>query len=120
MRLIYTLFLNGYGYRQIKKHLKSNHIKTVTGQDIWSTSTIDRILSNEKYVGNVISQKTYTKDFLNGKQVKNNGELPQYFIENNHQAIISKDIFDEVQKEKARRSLKAEESLGILQISKKD
>jgi len=116
VKLIYTLFLDGYGYRQIKKHLESNHIKTVTGKDVWSTSTIDRILSNEKYVGNIISQKTYTKDFLTGKQVKNNGELPQYFIENNHQPIILKDIFDEVQKEKARRSLKSEQSLGILQI----
>lgn len=73
----------------------------------WSTSTIDRILSNEKYIGSVISQKTYTKDFLNGKQVKNNGEPPQYFIENNHEAIIPKEIFDKVQAEKARRSIKA-------------
>lgn len=116
MKLIYSLFLDGNGYRQIKKHLESNHIKTVTGKNIWSTSTIDRILSNEKYAGNVISQKTYTKDFLSGKQVKNNGELPQYFIENNHQPIIPKDIFDEAQKEKDRRSLKAEQLLAMLQM----
>ena len=65
--LILTKFLDGYGYRQIKKHLESNHTKTAIGKGIWSTSTIDRIFNNEKYVGSVISQKTYTKDFLNGK-----------------------------------------------------
>lgn len=112
VRLVYTLFLDGYGYRQIKKHLENNNIKTATGKDVWSTSTIDRILSNEKYVGSVISQKTYTKDFLTGKQVKNNGELPQYLIENNHDGIISKDMFEMVQEEKNRRSIKAEQLLG--------
>lgn len=111
VRLIYTLFLDGYGYRQIKKHLESNNIKTITGKDVWSTSTVDRILSNEKYVGRVISQKTYTKDFFTGKQVKNKGELPQYLIENNHDGIVSKDMFEMVQEEKNRRSIKAEQLL---------
>lgn len=107
VKLIYSLFLEGHGYRQIKKHLEDNHIKTVTGKETWSTSTIDRILSNEKYIGNVLSQKTFIKDFLKGKQVKNSGELPQYLIENNHDAIIPRDIFEQVQEEKRSRSTKA-------------
>ena len=64
-----------------------------TGKVEWSTSTIDRILSNEKYVGTVLSQKSYVVNCLTHKQVKNNGELPMYLMENNHEAIISKEVF---------------------------
>ncbi|PYG87233.1 DNA invertase Pin-like site-specific DNA recombinase [Ruminiclostridium sufflavum DSM 19573] len=100
VRLIYDLFLKGYGCRKIKSYLKKNGVKTVTGKAEWSTSTIDRILSNEKYVGTVLSQKSYVENCLTHKQVKNNGELSMYFIENNHDAIISKEIFEEVQRRK--------------------
>lgn len=75
-------------------------VKTVTGKDFWSTSTIDRILSNEKYVGDVLMQKSFTEDFLTGKHKKNEGELDMYFIENNHKAIIDRDVFEAVQKRK--------------------
>lgn len=97
VRLIFSLFLKGYGCRKIKRHLEENNIKTVSGKCSWSTSTIDRILRNEKYIGNVLMQKTFTTNFLSGKQVKNNGELEQYFIENNHEPIIEKEAFDKVQ-----------------------
>ena len=83
VRLIYDMFLKGYGYRKIKAFLEENHIKTVTGKDTWSTSTIDRILSNEKYVGHVLLQKTYVEDFLTRKQIKNDGKIAQYLVENN-------------------------------------
>ncbi|MCB8818367.1 recombinase family protein [Desulfosporosinus shakirovi] len=100
VRLIYDLYLKGCGYRKIKSYLEKNGIKTVTGKVEWSTSTIDRILSNEKYIGTVLSQKSYVENCLTHKQVKNNGDLPMYLIENNHEAIISKEIFDEVQRRK--------------------
>lgn len=101
VRRIYDLYLKGYGCRKIKSYLEENGIKTVTGKDEWSTSTIDRILSNDKYVGTVLFQKTYVENCLTHKQVKNNGKLPMYLIENSHEAIISKEVFEEVQRRKA-------------------
>lgn len=103
VRKIFELYLNGFGVRKIKKYLEENEIKTVTGKAVWSTSTIDRILSNEKYVGDVLMQKSFTEDFLTGKRKKNKGELEMYFIENNHEAIISRELFDKVQKKKQKK-----------------
>ena len=71
-----------------------------TGKETWSTSTIDRMLSNEKYIGQVLIQKTYTPDFLTGKQEKNDGALSMFLVENAHEAIIDKDTFEKVQKMK--------------------
>lgn len=101
VRLIFDLYLKGSGCRKIKYYLEKNDIKTVTGKAEWSTATIDRILSNEKYAGTVLSQKTYVENCLTHKQVKNNGELPMYLMENNHEAIISKETFKEVQRRKS-------------------
>ena len=75
VRLIFNLYVQGNGVRKIKKYLESHGIKTVTGKAEWSTSTIDRMLSNEKYVGQVLMQKTYTPDFLTGKK-RTVGSLP--------------------------------------------
>ena len=102
VRIIFELYLKGFGVRRIKKFLEENGIKTVTGKDVWSTSTIDRILSNEKYVGDVLMQKSFTEDFLTGKRSKNEGELSMYFIENDHEAIIEREIFEAVQKRKTK------------------
>lgn len=102
VRKIFELYLSGFGVRKIKKYLEENNIKTVTGKEIWSTSTIDRILSNEKYVGDVLMQKSFTEDFLTGKRKKNNGELDMYFIKDNHEGIVSGEMFEEVQMRKER------------------
>lgn len=102
VRKIFELYLKGFGVRRIKKFLEENGIKTVTGKDVWSTSTIDRILSNEKYVGDVLMQKSFTEDFLTGKRRKNEGELAKYFIENDHKAIIEREIFEAVQERKTK------------------
>ena len=103
VRKIFELYLNGWGVRKIKKYLEENGIKTVTGKDVWSTSTIDRILSNEKYVGDVLMQKSFTEDFLTGKRKKNEGEIDMYFIESDHEAIVSREAFETVQKRKAKQ-----------------
>ncbi len=103
VRKIFELYLNGWGVRKIKKYLEENGIKTVTGKDVWSTSTIDRILSNEKYVGDVLMQKSFTEDILTGKRKKNEGELDMYFIENDHEAIVSRNTFTMVQKKKNKK-----------------
>lgn len=99
---IFDLYIQGNGVRKIKKYLESHGIKTVTGKTEWSTSTIDRMLSNEKYVGQVLMQKTYTPDFLTGKQVKNTGQKEMYLVENAHEPIIDQETFDKVQKMKGQ------------------
>ena len=81
-------------------YLEENGIKTVTGKSEWSTSTIDRMLSNEKYMGNLLLQKTCTPDFLTGKQKKNCGEQSMFLVENAHEPIVSKEIFEDVQRRK--------------------
>ena len=102
VRKIFSLYLDGNRVRKIKRYLEENGIKTVTGKTKWSTSTIDRILSNEKYMGNLLLQKIYTPDFLAGKQKKNCGEQSMFLVENAHEAIVSKEIFEEVQRRKNR------------------
>ena len=97
VRLIFNLYVQGNGIRKIKKYLETHEIKTVTGKAEWSTSTIDRMLSNEKYVGRVLMQKTYTPDFLTGKKEKNCGQLAMYIVENAHEPIIDRETFDRVQ-----------------------
>ena len=102
VRKIFELYIQGNGVRKIKKYLESHGIKTVTGKTEWSTSTIDRMLSNEKYVGQVLMQKTYTPDFLTGKQVKNTGQKEMYLVENAHEPIIDQETFDKAQKMKGQ------------------
>ena len=102
VRKIFELYIQGNGVRKIKKYLEFHGIKTVTGKTEWSTSTIDRMLSNEKYVGQVLMQKTYTPDFLTGKQVKNTGQKEMYLVENAHEPIIDQETFDKVQKMKGQ------------------
>lgn len=78
-------------------------ILTGAGGKKWHTSTINKILRNEKYIGDALLQKTYTTDFLNKTRVKNNGLVPQYYVEGDHEAIIPKDIYLQVQEELVRR-----------------
>ena len=72
----------------------------------WSRSTIEGILRNEKYIGDALLQKTYVTDCISKKVKKNNGELPQYYVKDNHPAIIERNIFTQVQEELARRNSK--------------
>jgi len=104
VRRIFRLYLEGSSILQITKILETDRIKTVTGKDKWYTSTIEKILKNEKYMGDVLQQKTYTVDFLTKKRVNNTGIVPQYYIEDDHEAIIPKELFYRVQEERARRA----------------
>ncbi len=100
VRKIFDLYIHGNGVRKIKRYLEEHGIKTVTGKAEWSTSTIDRMLSNEKYIGQVLMQKTFTPDFLTGRQIKNRGQLEMVQIENAHEPIIDQETFDKVQEMK--------------------
>lgn len=88
---------------KIAAGLERDGILTGAGGKKWHTSTINKILRNEKYIGDALLQKTYTTDFLNKTRVKNNGIVPQYYVEGNHEAIIPKDIFLRVQEDLVRR-----------------
>lgn len=103
IRKIYSLFLDGYTVRMIADYLMGHKILTPSGKKQWSVSTIMSILQNEKYKGAALLQKTYIPDFLTKKTKKNEGELPQYYIQDSHPAIIDSDTFELVQNEIARR-----------------
>ena len=104
VRLIFRLYLEGASLCEIARELQKKNIKTVTGKTEWHESVIDRMLRNEKYMGDALLQKTYTTDFMTKKRVKNEGIVPQYYVEGNHEAIIPKPIFFLVQEELLRRA----------------
>ena len=106
IRLIYELFLDGYSMTKIKKTLESKGILTAMGKTVWNESLVKSILQNEKYVGDVLLQKTFTTDCISKKVVKNNGERPMYLISNHHEPIIDRDTFNRAAQELARRSSK--------------
>lgn len=106
VKLIYGDFLSGLSYYAIATKLTSLGIPTPGGKVMWHQGTVKNILMNEKYKGDALLQKYYIPDFLTKKQVANHGEVPQYYVENNHEAIIEPEIFDRVQdmiKERSRR-----------------
>ena len=103
VRLIFRMFLEGLTPHSIAAELTSRGIKTPGGKDVWNQQTVRRMLSNEKYKGDALLQKEFTVDFLQKKMKKNEGEVPQYYVEGNHEAIISPAVFDMVQAELARR-----------------
>ena len=100
VRKIFELYIQGNGVRKIKRYLEEHGIKTVTGKSEWNTSTIDRMLSNEKYVGEVRMQKTFTADFLTGRREKNIGQLDLFLMEEAHEPIIDQETFELVQRMK--------------------
>ena len=104
VRFIYSEFINGKAFYQIAEALEEKGIKTPSGKKKWSYSTVRSILKNEKYKGDALLQKTYTESFLTHKHVKNDGEVPQYYVKDSHEAIISPEEWDLVQHELSRRS----------------
>lgn len=106
VRMIFDDYLSGMGRLAIAKKLNAMHVPTVRGCDDWREGSIYRILHNEKYTGDMILQKTYVEDFRTKKGVINRGEKRKYFVENSHEAIISKEIFERAQAEAERRKTK--------------
>ena len=98
IRAIYRLCLEGYSTTAIAKKLTEAGIPTPANHTAWQRATIESILRNEKYYGAALMQKRYCVDFRTKQMVPNRGELPMYYVENRHEAIISKEIFVEVQK----------------------
>ncbi len=103
VQLIYKLFLEGKTPAGICRYLGQQGIPTPSGKQKWSQTTVDSILSNEKYKGDALLQKKFTTDFLTKKMKVNEGEVPQYYVEHSHDAIIEPLEWDMVQAEIARR-----------------
>ena len=103
VRYIFDRFLEGYSPEFISKELREQEIPGCTGKAKWCPSAIWKMLQNEKYKGDALLQKTYTVDFLTKKRIDNDGQVNQYYIENNHEPILDKEKWEIVQLEIARR-----------------
>lgn len=104
VKLIFRMYLEGNSSHKIAEYLEKQGIKTVTAKEHWHASVIEKMLRNEKYMGDALLQKTYTTDFMTKKRVLNKGIVPQYYVENDHEAISPKELFYRVQEEIIRRS----------------
>lgn len=103
---IYRSYLNGASLNQIADMLNSKGLTTKGKNSPYRKEVIQRILTNEKYIGDALLQKTYITDCITKKSRKNNGELPMYLVKNHHEPIISRADFNRVQEEMAWRSAK--------------
>ncbi len=98
VKYIYSLFILGFTLSEIKTALESFDIKSPGGTYSWNHRNIKSILTNEKYKGDALLQKSFTVDFLTKEKKKNKGEIPQYYVTGNHEAIIPPSTFDRVQR----------------------
>ena len=104
VRRIFSRYLIGHSVAKIIADLEADGIKTARGHKKWNDGVIRGMLQNEKYMGDALLQKTYIADLFTRQTKKNTGELPQYYVENSHPAIIDRLTFQRVQEEMARRS----------------
>ena len=103
VKRIYEDFLDGKGANRIARDLENDGTLNWNGKAKWYEGSIRKMLTNEKYKGDALLQKTYTVDFLSKKRADNNGEVPQYYVEDSHPAIIDKEMWEAVQLEMERR-----------------
>ena len=110
VKLIYEMYLSGKTLRSIKESLEARGLQNAAGTTEWTTSNLRTILSDEKYCGDVLRQKTFIRDCISKQVVKNTGQRPKYLIQNHHDAIIPREQFDAVQFEMARRRAQTDRS----------
>ena len=101
---IYAHYLQGDSLPMICRYLEAQHIPNIRGGTTWGHSAVRGILSNEKYVGDVLMQKTFRQDCISHKAIRNTGQRPMYLVQNNHEAIIDRKTYDAAQTELARRN----------------
>ena len=104
VREIYRRYMAGASLRNLKDWLEENQIKTVLGKPKWTLTSIKGILTNEKYCGDVLLQKTFRADVISKKVIKNVGQMAQYYMPDHHEAIVSREQYNAVKAEMARRS----------------
>lgn len=103
VRSIYRMYLEGYNAGDIILALEEKKTKTPGGKEHWLHSTVNSMLQNEKYMGDLLLQKSYVADFLTKRRKKNDGVFPQYYVENAHDPVVPKEVFYRVQGEFERR-----------------
>ena len=103
VRRLYAMFIDGMTISAIAKTLTTEGIPTPGGKQNWQTKVVESILTNEKYKGDALLQKTYCTDYLTKKMKKNEGEIPQYYVQGSHPPIVGAELFDCVQSELKRR-----------------
>jgi len=113
VRRIYSLYLEGYTPHRIARTLTADGIPTPGGKAVWHQHSVQSILTNEKYKGDALLQKSYTVDFLTKKKKVNEGEIPQYYVENSHPHIVEPVIFEMVQREIERRKKGGSRHSGV-------
>ena len=113
VRKIFNEYLAGKSPRDIANSLEADGILTGAGKERWRSSTILKMLQNEKYIGDNLTQKTITVDTLNKVRKVNKGQEDQYYIKNSHPAIIDRETFELVAKEIMRRRMLHQEKKRI-------
>ncbi len=103
VRSIYEQYKTGASLRMIKERLEAEGVPNAAGEVQWTLTAIRSILTNEKYCGDVLLQKTYISDCISRKVIRNTGQLPMYLVQNHHEGIVDRKTFDDVQAEMARR-----------------
>ena len=119
IRWIFQQYLNGLNSAQIASKLSEQGLITVTGKDRWNEKTVQQILKNEKYIGDALCQKTYTTNTFPFVRRHNHGEVDQYYTENSHPAIISREDFQRAQKLRQRRARRVPAPVVEYPLSKK-
>ena len=119
VKRIFSMFLQGMTPFGIASQLTADGIPTPGHKEKWNAGTVRHMLENEKYKGDALLQKSYTVDFLTKKKKQNNGEIPQYYVEGNHEAIISPAVFEAVQRELERRGKGRNRHSGVHPFSGK-
>ncbi|MDR0928268.1 MAG: recombinase family protein [Oscillospiraceae bacterium] len=104
VRQIFDLYLSGYSVLKIKRELESRSILTPAGKAVWAKRTIETILGNEKYTGDVLVYKTYCPEYPQTARIRNKGEKEKYCVSHHHMPIIEKSVFERVQSERKHRS----------------
>ena len=110
VKKIYSLYIQGNTLEQIKEYLESRQIKTSRGKYEWSKAGIKAILTNEKYVGDILYQKSFHPNLISKKVIRNCGEMDRYMVSNNHPAIIDRETAWLAKKEMSKRSSKRRSS----------
>lgn len=119
VRLIYSMFMDGKTITAIARELTKMGVLTPRGRPTWRDTTVESILTNEKYKGDALLQKSFTVDFLSKKTKKNEGEVPKYYVEDSHPAIIDRAEWELVQAEMAKRKAKGRHQNSLSPFSSK-
>ena len=110
VRWIFERYLNGDSLGRIAAGLEEQGIPSPTGKPKWNREALNKLLSNEKYTGRVLLQKTIS---AGGSQIKNDGFMERYLYSDSHEAIISNEIFRDAQKKKLQRANQPKKELPI-------